>query len=455
MIRPIRAFLGICIILLGLNSTVGAAESAPPSILSPNLSSVNYVDKSEHNWVLIIADELKVLKVWIDGKTQDIEPQSTVIINKKLHFQKGKNIITVEAKNAQGIDTQRVFTVYYDEDPKKLEELKNANLPPEERPVAMFARVAGGKRLDSNAPHLPAGLSPGLDKQKAAVTSGELVLGYRVKPKNTSRTFQLQYSYLTEAYEDKEINESELKDLGLRSHTISGQYTWRQQQQAWNVIYAWSKFFGNAKTDSDDNSTTDNGNIASFHFLVPTYTRVHNESLSSMLLLKFISRNFEEEPDDSDHDRDSQLSVGADYNLFYYLPSKQGRLQGMANVYSDQAEGKAQRFAQKGLGVSYEKNWNLSDLNSELQWNMGTQGRLTDYQEKYMLTAEASSDTETEDAKNRRTLRQTDYTSLTWAYQSSLKIRAGYSHTRAFSSIDEFTFDSEVRSLDLSWETFF
>ncbi len=451
MMRSIRAFLGIYFLLFSLSFPLLAADSAPPSILSPNLSSVNYVDKPDHNWVLIIADELRVLKVWIDGKIQDIQPESTVIIKKTLHFEKGKNTITVEAKNAQGIDTQRIFTVYYDDDPAKLEELKSANLPPEERPVVMFASVSGGKRFDSNAAHLPEELSPGLDDQKGSITSGEFALGYRVKPKDTSRTFQLQYSYFTEEYEDKEINESELKDLGLRSHTISGQYTWQQKQQAWNVVYAWSRFFGNAKTDSEDNSTTDNGNIASFHFLVPTYTRVHNESLSSTVLLKLISRNFEEEPDDSDHDRDSQLSIGADYNLFYYLPSKNGRLKGTANVYNDQAEGKAQRFAQKGVGVAYEKNWDLSKWNSELQWNMGTQGRLTDYEEKYMLT----SDTESDDAKNRRTLRQTDYTNITLDYQSTLKIRAGYSHIRAFSNIDEFTFDSEVRSFDLSWRTFF
>lgn len=447
----------MCASFLGWAAWVGATESdaSPPSILSTDLSSVNYLQKASQEWTVIIADQEAVTHVWIDGQPQTISPKKTVVLKKNLRFEKGKNTFKVEAQNRQGVKAQRTFTVYYEEDLEKLTAHKTANLPPEEQPFATFVTAGVGLRQESNAAHFSNNVvpRPTFDDRQATIQSGQLSLGYRVKPKDTSRTFQLQYAYFSENYEDKKVAGAELSDLGLHAHTVSAQYTWTQPQQAWSLIYAFSRFNGNAKTAEADRSTADNGHVASFHFLVPTFTRIHNETFSSMVLLKLISRNFHEEPKDTNQDRDSALSTGVDYNIFYYLPNKSGRFKGLLGYYTDNAEGKSQRFSQQNFAVDYSRSWQMSQWHSEIQWQLGTQGRLTTYREKYALRV-AGVD-EPPKPEKRRTLRQTDQTTLSWIYQSSLTLQAGYSHIRDFSSIDEFTFKNEVRSLNLSWHSFF
>ncbi|MBF0276165.1 MAG: hypothetical protein HQM13_00180 [SAR324 cluster bacterium] len=453
MIHTIRFFPTLCFFVLLLNTGSFAQEQPEslPSILSPDLSGVNYVQKSEQDWTLIIADREGVYRVQIDGEDQKIEKKKTVVIKKHVRFKKGQNTYTVEVENSQGLLAKRTFTVYYSDDPADLEKFRIENLPAEKRPFASFVTIAAGARIDSNAAHLSEDLSPNptYNDRQASARSGALTLGYRAKPEGSSRTFLLQYSYFTEAYDDKQLNDAELSDLGLHSHTISAQYTLTQTAQAWGLVYAWSQFNGNAKTDEGDESTSDNGSKASFHFLVPTYTRVHNKSLSSMVLIKLISRSFEEEPEDADQDRDSALSAGIDYNLFYYLPGKMGRFKGLLSFYNDQAEGKAQRYTQKEAGLDYSKSWDFERSESELRWQLAVNGRSSEYAEKYVSVVDSSV------PEDRTTTRESGQMTLSWIYRSSLTIQAGYSQIRDYSSIEEFNFHSEVRSLNLSWHSFF
>ncbi len=445
-------------------SWVGVAASKPPTILSPDLGSVNYVQQEEQKWMLIIADDEQIQQVWINGTEQLVPARRTVVLQQKLQLKEGKNTYLVKATDSQGQAAERTFVIYYNKDLEQLEALKNANLPPEERPVAWQLAVGAGARLDSNAAHFSDELEPHIpfEDRKASITSTDITLGYRVKPQRTNRTFQLQYTYALESYEDQETNDVDFKDLGLQAHTLVAQYTWQLPRDVWGLAYAISRFDGNANNDDDEELTSDNGDIATFHILIPSYTRVHSTEWTSSVVGKFLHKDFQKEPLDHEEDRDSALSFGADYRLFYYLPAQWGRLRSSLGLYREAAQGKRQRFNQWSLGLNYEKNWQL-DSDSEFRASLDSSGRWSGYDEKdRVVSTDPTSDenstsdsTSSEDEKRRQTIRQTDSLNIAWMYQESFTLQFGYMRIRAFSNIGEFSFNSEVLSINAVWKTLF
>lgn len=461
----IQWFLIVNLLLLTNVALAQSNKATPPSIFSSNLSSVTYLKEQELKWKIIVVDQKKVQRIWVNRQQKTIVPQKTVVLEEFIEFNFGKNSFLVEAENTDGIRSEKEFIVYFSYNSSELQAMKNRNLPPKDRPSAFFVGLSGETRRESNAPRF----SDDVIHDNATTTSNsiqkyddvasnvnaiEFNVGYRVKPENDNYTLEFQYAYLSEIYEDKEISEdSNFKDLGLQAHSFTGQYTQQQKRFAWGASYTMSFFDGNTKSDNTSEDTTDNGDKAFFHYVVPTFTYVHSEMFTSNMLLTLMSRSFQKDPDESKYDRDSPLSAGGEYQLFSFFPEPWGRLKGSINYFSDRAEGEFQRFSQYGGGADYLKSWSFNQLNSELQGNVSYHRKRSDYDNKYKFSHELT-DTSKE-GEERATLEETSLLSAAWIYNKSLSLQFAYRNLNSISTFEEFTYRNEGVSLRLSWNALF
>ena len=73
-----------------------------PKVLTADLVRRQHVESSELDVSFVIYDDDNIVKVQINGETQNFEPANTITIDKLLTFKKGKNLITVVATDEQG-----------------------------------------------------------------------------------------------------------------------------------------------------------------------------------------------------------------------------------------------------------------------------------------------------------------------------------------------------------------
>lgn len=455
-----RIFSVFFLLVLNLTGVLYAqsedAKNEGPSILSPDFGGVNYLSKAPAEFRLILADSETVQTVSVNGQTLKISPAKTVIVPVKPNFVTGKNTITVIATNAKNGSSTKEFVFYYDTDEKKLEQMKSANLPPEERPSMWTVGIGANVRNDSNAAHLSDNLESFSDADKELQIRGlDFNFSWRKKlDKEGKQTFSAGYLYFMEDYQNKKVAQFEqntrvadfkFDELSLSSHNLILEWQLEQTQQSFNLTYLLSTFDGNANKSEVEDSTTDNGDEAIFHFIIPTYTRVHDESFSSLISIPLSSKNFRKEPKDSNTDRDSALSGALNYNLFYFLPQAWGRVSLLASMARENAEGKFQRYTQNGLGAKYDFNRKLSYWDSEWQFSLGSHGRYVLYDEKNTKGKEASAESAAAlgDTERRKTTTQADTVALSWSCKRILTTSLSYSKIRANSTNQDYTFDSD------------
>lgn len=427
-----------------------------PSVLSPNFGGVNYTLEKKHQWILVFADEIPVVKAWINGKEQNITPDKTITHKISLNLKEGKNTYLVEAENEKGIKTQREFTFFHHPDSQVLDTLKQDQLPPEDRSHVYLVNAGIGQKMDSNGAHLSDDTKDALDISdsdlQANIRQLEFGFGYRLGKTNEKNVYRVQYAYLREDFPDKKAGDLDYTELSTQSHNIMLQWERKFEKSALSATYLFSSFSGNANKDDVEDSTTDNGDDAYFHFFMPNFIYVHNPRISSMFSIQFAIKQFEKEPEDKESDRDS-ISPGGYYSLFYYLPSNMGRIRGIVGYLQENAQGEWQKYTATSFGLNYERTWQVKPKH-DIKLLLGTENRNSIYDNKNPNLANAD-DNEENSGIRKETSKNKSSVGVSWIYNSTLTISIAYSSITTDSNADDYSFDSQVLGLNAAFNTVF
>lgn len=438
----------ITLLMLPFASAVFAQEG--PSILSPNLGSVSYLKEANLTWKVIVADQNTVTSVVVNGETMDVPKGTTVVFEKDLSFNEGENKLVVIARNSLGKSTTKTFLVFHSTDPDTLasyeEEREQAEGTSKESKVENYLDVAVGYRYESNLAHLSNEMDSDYDEDDLAgsATSGSIAVG-RTAPfsRNSPYSYNAQLMAMSENFEDKKIeredgsDEVDFSELSLSAYSLLGEVRYQKETYSAGLAYSYVRFDGNA-SDPEDN-TTDNGDEVTMHVLIPSGVYVQSEQMTHMLAWALFLKAFNEEPDDEESDRDGFAHM-LYYDLLYYLPQEYGKFDLKLGAGAELTEGDYNQHNQSLVGLAYDMDFPFKSIDSKLNLELGLESKSTDY----VHVNEAVSD---DDNDLRETDQITSNIALKFSYSSLLTTYVGYSNIKADSTLDAYTFDTNIFSV--------
>ncbi|MBI3992537.1 MAG: hypothetical protein HY342_04635 [Candidatus Lambdaproteobacteria bacterium] len=217
--KPVKAIcLAAALVVLTTLPAMGQTDDAtrPPEILTSDLVAKQVATRKERTVFFVFVDSDKVTQVLINGEPQQIAPGDTVSLSKKFVWQKGRQLVEVEAVDEKGNRQKKSYLVLFGEG-EKLEE---------ERQLAwtVLAKVAyeidSNPRLDLSLPAALAAQIPSEIQKLLPKLEADSRLGLQGILAASYGEFSGTVGLINSAYSDPDN-----KDLGLQVIFLGGTYS--------------------------------------------------------------------------------------------------------------------------------------------------------------------------------------------------------------------------------------